>query len=119
RVQPRLHAVADGRHRLRLGKDLRIRPDADLQVLRPGALLDQHALELGRLLAAGHQLADIPAQLSPNALAGRVAPRDGHPLELGRLLAAGPQLPDIAPELSLNALAERVGLLGRAARLLL
>ena len=83
RVQPRLHAVPDRRHRLRLGEDLRIRADADLQVLRPGALLDQHALELGRLRAARHQLADIAA------------------------------------EAGLHAVADRLGLLGRAARLLL
>ena len=87
-MQARLHAVADGRHRLRLGEDLRVRADADLQVLRPGALLDQHALELGGLLAAGHQLGEIAAELGLHAGADRLgllwrAPRLllDHPLQ--------------------------------------
>ena len=72
RVQARLHAVADRRHRLRLGEDLRVRADADLQVLRPGALLDQHALELGGLRAAGHELGEIAAELGRHAVADRL-----------------------------------------------
>jgi hypothetical protein len=43
-------------------------PDADLQVLRPGALLDQHALQLRRLRAARHQRADVAAELGLHAL---------------------------------------------------
>ena len=71
-MQPRLHAVADRGHRLCLGEDLGVRADADLQVLRPGALLDQHALELGGLRAAGDELGEIAAELRGNALADRL-----------------------------------------------
>ena len=44
-----IHAGADGGHRLRLGEDLRVRPDADFEILAPRALLDQHLLQLHRL----------------------------------------------------------------------
>ena len=37
--------VPDRRHRLRLGEDLGVGPDADFEVLRPHALRDQHVLE--------------------------------------------------------------------------
>ncbi len=37
-----LHAGAHRAQRLRLGEDLRVRADADFQVLAPGALRDQH-----------------------------------------------------------------------------
>ena len=50
-----VHAGADRGHRLRLGEDLGVRADADLQVLAPGALLDQHLLQphgLGRARAS-------------------------------------------------------------------
>ena len=36
---------ADGRHRLRLGEDLRIGADADLEILRPDLLLDQRGFQ--------------------------------------------------------------------------
>ena len=74
-MQPGLHAVADGRHGLALGEDLRIRADADLQVLRPRALLDQHALQFGRLRAARHQRADVAAELGLHASADRLGLR--------------------------------------------
>ena len=38
RVEAGVGAAADRRHRLRLGEDLRVRADADLQILRPRAL---------------------------------------------------------------------------------
>ena len=42
---PIVGAGADRRHRLRLGEDLRVGADADLEVLRPRALRDQRVLE--------------------------------------------------------------------------
>jgi hypothetical protein len=44
-MQPGVHAGADRREHLRLGEDLRIRPDADLEILAPHALRDQHLLQ--------------------------------------------------------------------------
>ena len=40
-----IHAGADGGHRLGLGEDFGVRADADLEILAPGALLDQHFLQ--------------------------------------------------------------------------
>ena len=40
-----LGAVADRRHGLRLGEDLGVRTDPDLEILRPGALGDEVLLE--------------------------------------------------------------------------
>ena len=44
-----IRAGSDRRQHRRLGKDLGIGSDADLKVLRPQALLDQHLLDLHRL----------------------------------------------------------------------
>src|SRR6185437_9663505 len=46
----------------RLREDLGIRPDADLEVLRPEALLAQHALRVQRLGGAGTNRRDTAAQ---------------------------------------------------------
>jgi hypothetical protein len=40
---------ADGGHGLRFGKDLRVRPDSHLEVLRPDALRDQRVFDGLRL----------------------------------------------------------------------
>ena len=49
RVQPDIGAEPDRRHRLALGEDLRVRADADFEILRPGAARDQLGLDLHRL----------------------------------------------------------------------
>jgi len=48
-MQAGIEPGADRGHRLRFRKDLRVRPDADLEILAPGALLDQQLLEPRRL----------------------------------------------------------------------
>ena len=51
RADADLRAVADRRHRRRLGEDLGIGADADLEIGRPGAARDQRLLQrlgLGR-----------------------------------------------------------------------
>ena len=53
--------VADRGHRLALGEDLGVRPDADLEILGPHALRDQRLLERHRRGRAGLQLGEIVA----------------------------------------------------------
>jgi hypothetical protein len=55
-------AGADSRHGRRLGEDLGVRPDADLEILRPQALGLQHALEVLRLRRSGHQPVDCATE---------------------------------------------------------
>ncbi len=59
-------AMADRGHRLRLGEDFGVGPDAHFEVLRPGALLDQDLLDprrLGRARAHTRQVvAEDPLQ---------------------------------------------------------
>ena len=62
---------ANGGHRLRLGKDLRVGPDADFEILAPGALLDQHRFEPHRLRRAGLELREIVAHDPRNLAADR------------------------------------------------
>ena len=62
-MQARLHAVTHRRHGLRLGEDLGILADADLQVLRPRPGRDQRLLQFQRLRRTGLQLAQVPAKL--------------------------------------------------------
>ena len=52
---------ADGRHRLRLREDLGVRPDTDLEVLRPRALGDQRLLETGRFRGARPHRSEVVA----------------------------------------------------------
>ena len=52
RMDADLGARADRRHRLRLGEDLGIGADADLEILRPRLLRDQRVLEPRRLRRA-------------------------------------------------------------------
>ena len=71
---------ADGRERLRLGEDLGVRPDADLEILAPGALRDEHLLEARGLARArlepGEILADEAHDLGADGGRGlRVAAR--------------------------------------------
>ena len=61
RVQPDIGAEPDRRHRLAFGEDLRVRPDADLEILRPGAARDELGLDRHRLFGAGLQLGEIVA----------------------------------------------------------
>ena len=49
RMDADVGARADRRHRLRLGEDLGVGTDADLEILRPHALRDQRVLEPRRL----------------------------------------------------------------------
>ena len=49
RVDAHVGAQPHGRHRRRLGEDLGVGSDAHLQVLRPGALRDQHTAEVTNL----------------------------------------------------------------------
>ena len=97
RMQARLHAVADGRHRLRLGEDLGVRADADLQVLRPRALLDQHALELCRLLAAGHELARCRRRAGPARCCGSPRPSRARPAPAPRSRAPASTAGNVTP----------------------
>ena len=53
--------VPTARHGLALGEDLGVRADADFEVLAPGALFDQHLLEVLGFGGAGLQLGEIVA----------------------------------------------------------
>ena len=80
RMKPGVEAGADRGHRRGLGEDLGVRPDADLEILAPGALRDQHLLEMHRLGRAGLELGQIVADELADLLAdrrgrGRVAAR--------------------------------------------
>ncbi len=55
-------AGADRGHRLRLGEDLGVRPDADLEILRPQALCLQQRFELHRLRRTGLESVDGAAE---------------------------------------------------------
>src|SRR5690606_38244424 len=73
-----LRADTDGGQHRRLGEDLGVRTDPDLQILRPETLLDQHLLRLGSLRGPGHDVADGTADDVADARpdlggAGRVA----------------------------------------------
>ena len=58
-------AAADRRHRLRLGEDLGVRADADLEILRPDAVGDQRVLQLLRLGEPGFNVArSVPISLA-------------------------------------------------------
>ena len=75
-----IHRGADRGHRLRLGEDLRVGADADLEILAPGALLDQHLLQARGLGRAGLQprqvVADQPGHLGADrGGGGQVAAR--------------------------------------------
>ena len=59
----------DGQH-LALGEDLGVRPDADLEILRPQALLLQQLLQLHRLRRAGLDLLDRAAERALDLGAG-------------------------------------------------
>jgi hypothetical protein len=52
-MKPDAGAGADGRERLRLGEDLGVGADADLEILRPEAACDERRFEPRRLLGAG------------------------------------------------------------------
>ncbi len=61
RVDADFRAGADCGHRLTLREDLGVRSDANLQVLGPHALLDQHVLEPARFVRAGTYLLQVGA----------------------------------------------------------
>ena len=56
RMQADRGAMADRRHRLRLGEDLGVGADADLEILRPEPLGLQQRLDLGGLVRAGDEV---------------------------------------------------------------
>jgi hypothetical protein len=113
-------APADRRHGLRLGEDLGIRADADLEILRPQALLLKHAFDMRRLRRAGDQRGNAVADdggdagadlLGAGGVACRAfldhaldhAAREGDAAGLDRLQVAGGQQPwvgGIAPGLA-------------------
>jgi hypothetical protein len=64
--------VADRGHRLRLGEDLGIGADADLEIGRPLALGDEDTLELLGLRRAGRDLRQVGADRRGHLLADRV-----------------------------------------------
>jgi hypothetical protein len=70
-MQPDRCAPADRGQNLRLGKNLRIRADADFQILRPDAHFDQCRLDLGCLRRSGLQVAQAIADNGGDALAHR------------------------------------------------
>ena len=81
---------ADRGHRLRLGEDLGVGADADLEVLAPGALADQHLLQRHRLGRAGLQrrqvVADQPGHLGADRRRGGQVAAGAlldHPLQHG------------------------------------
>jgi hypothetical protein len=79
-VQPRIHAVPDRGHRGGLGKDFGVRADADLEILAPGALLDERRLQGRGFGRAGPELGKVLADESDHLAADRgggvrVAPR--------------------------------------------
>lgn len=70
-MQADIRTPADrGEHR-RLGEDFGIRPDADLEILRPHALVDQCLLDLGRLRRTGLQIGEAAADQRADTLADR------------------------------------------------
>jgi hypothetical protein len=82
-MQAHRRAAADRRHRLRLGEDLRVRPDADLEVLRPEPARRQRRFQrLGRR-RAGADAGQIPAQQAAQVGAQRLG---GVRIALGALL---------------------------------
>ena len=60
RVKSGIHPGADGGHRLRLGEDFRIRPDADLEILAPHVLCDQRFLERAASFEPGRRCLRSP-----------------------------------------------------------
>ena len=60
-MDPGISGGTDRGHRLALGEDLGIRTDPDFQVLAPGALRDQHLLQLRRLRGPGPQFRQVVA----------------------------------------------------------
>ncbi len=90
RMQAGIHPGAHrGQHR-RLGEHLRVRTDADFQVLAPRLLRDQHLLEPHRVrrarLQLGEVVADQPHHFRADRGCGRrIAPRPllDHPLQHG------------------------------------
>ncbi len=70
---------ADRRHRLRLGEDLGVRADADLEVLRPRALRDQRVLEPRGLRRARTHLREVVADDARRSRAARASARAGSP----------------------------------------
>jgi hypothetical protein len=57
-----LGAPAHGREHRRRGEDLRVRPDADLQVLRPQSLPHQQGLQLQRAIGARPHVGERAAE---------------------------------------------------------
>ena len=83
RADSDLGAVADRREDRRLGEDLRVRTDRDLEILRPEPVVDQRLLERRRFRGAGDHRADGPADPAFEPLADRGG---------GLRVAAGPLL---------------------------
>src|SRR5688572_15874025 len=74
-MQADIGARADRRENLRLGEDLRVRADADLQILRPDALFDEGCLDAGRLRRTGLQVSQTVADDGCDAGADRFGAR--------------------------------------------
>ena len=99
RVQANLCAHADRTQGLRLGEDLGVGADANLKVLRPHALADQHLAQLCGLRRAGLDAAQVvadhgdhrtPHRLCATGIAARLLLDDtlqhrGHERHAGRL----------------------------------
>ena len=83
RVEPGVRAAAHRGHRLRLGEDLGVRTDPDLEILAPGALRDQHLLQRHRLGRAGLEPAQVVADQALDLRADR---RRGGEIAPGALL---------------------------------
>ena len=82
-MQPDLGADADPGHRRSLGEHLGVGSDADLEVLRPHAPLDQRRLQRHRLVGARHDAGQVETDALADLAADRVG---GGRVPLGLLL---------------------------------
>ena len=74
-MQADIGAITDRGHRLGLGEDLRIGADADFEILRPHALLDQRRLDLGGLVGTSLEVSQRVADDRDDALADLLGER--------------------------------------------
>ena len=74
-MKPDLRPPADGCHRLRLGEDLGIGADPDLQILRPHIGFDQRLLDLPGLRRPGFHRCQAASQNVDTARADRLGLR--------------------------------------------
>src|SRR5207247_10546435 len=88
-MNPNPRADAHRRHRWALREELRVRADADFEVLGPHALLDEHVLHACRLRRAGADAAEVGADDRLDLFARAVSERG---------IAARPLLDDALEE---------------------